>query len=255
MASYGKVVGGQFVNATININRKGELALSPLGLKRTPNLTSDAVAAWEEIISDSRGGAAGAISKVGQAVSRAALPGAAGKAASAAVGSTVDSMGGTPHTVRVDWIAGEQSLIRLPDKLFQHLAILLKDCQIESVAPPAPTSVPPAPGVIGHLTQLAGAVRTTQPDVTEQIAKFATLRDQGAITEDEFAAKKADLLGLATPGVEPATVTAPQPGPPPPASPPVWAPDPHGRHDLRYWDGSVWTDHVSTGGVQTTDPA
>lgn len=35
---------------------------------------------------------------------------------------------------------------------------------------------------------------------------------------------------------------------------PNWYPDPHGRHELRYWDGSAWTDHVSNGGVASTDP-
>ncbi len=34
-----------------------------------------------------------------------------------------------------------------------------------------------------------------------------------------------------------------------------WYPDPYRRAELRYWDGSVWTEHVSTGGVQSTDPA
>lgn len=33
-----------------------------------------------------------------------------------------------------------------------------------------------------------------------------------------------------------------------------WAADPAGRHELRYWDGSAWTEHVQTGGQQTTDP-
>lgn len=33
-----------------------------------------------------------------------------------------------------------------------------------------------------------------------------------------------------------------------------WYPDPMGRHELRYWDGSVWTDHVSDRGVTSTDP-
>lgn len=32
-----------------------------------------------------------------------------------------------------------------------------------------------------------------------------------------------------------------------------WHPDPSGRHALRYWDGSGWTPHVSTGGVASTD--
>jgi len=33
-----------------------------------------------------------------------------------------------------------------------------------------------------------------------------------------------------------------------------WNPDPSRRHELRYWDGSSWTSHVSTNGVAGTDP-
>jgi len=36
-------------------------------------------------------------------------------------------------------------------------------------------------------------------------------------------------------------------------NPASWHPDPMGRHQLRYWDGLAWTDHVSDNGVQTTD--
>ncbi len=32
----------------------------------------------------------------------------------------------------------------------------------------------------------------------------------------------------------------------------AWHPDPTGRHELRYWDGTQWTDHVSDNGVQST---
>jgi hypothetical protein len=32
-----------------------------------------------------------------------------------------------------------------------------------------------------------------------------------------------------------------------------WSPDPRGRHQLRWWDGTRWTDQVSTDGVPTTD--
>lgn len=39
-----------------------------------------------------------------------------------------------------------------------------------------------------------------------------------------------------------------------PSNPPRWAPDPGGRHELRYWDGSRWSDHVSDAGRQGTDP-
>ena len=34
-----------------------------------------------------------------------------------------------------------------------------------------------------------------------------------------------------------------------------WYADPSGRHELRYWDGTAWTDHVSDQGVTSTDPA
>jgi len=37
-------------------------------------------------------------------------------------------------------------------------------------------------------------------------------------------------------------------------SPAAWHPDPTGRFDFRYWDGALWTDHVTRGGDQTTDP-
>jgi hypothetical protein len=36
-------------------------------------------------------------------------------------------------------------------------------------------------------------------------------------------------------------------------SPAGWHPDPGGTHQLRYWDGTMWTDHVSDGGVQSVD--
>jgi uncharacterized protein YxjI len=37
-------------------------------------------------------------------------------------------------------------------------------------------------------------------------------------------------------------------------SPAAWHPDPYGRHELRYWDGSQWTEHVSSHGKQSVDP-
>src|SRR5688500_11797782 len=36
--------------------------------------------------------------------------------------------------------------------------------------------------------------------------------------------------------------------------PATWHPDPTGRHQLRYWDGSVWTDTVANGGIMAIDP-
>jgi uncharacterized protein DUF2510 len=43
------------------------------------------------------------------------------------------------------------------------------------------------------------------------------------------------------------------PVPAAPGTPAGWLADPAHRHEQRYWDGSRWTEHVSSGGEQTTD--
>ena len=44
-------------------------------------------------------------------------------------------------------------------------------------------------------------------------------------------------------------------GPTPAASPaPGWYPDPYQRHQNRYWDGAVWTEHVADDTTTGVDP-
>ncbi|MGK2949566.1 MAG: phospholipid scramblase-related protein [Acidimicrobiales bacterium] len=38
-----------------------------------------------------------------------------------------------------------------------------------------------------------------------------------------------------------------------PQPPADWYPDPFGRHELRYWDGTQWSEHVSSHGRQSVD--
>src|SRR5687768_6048049 len=38
------------------------------------------------------------------------------------------------------------------------------------------------------------------------------------------------------------------------AHPPAWYPDPYGRHEMRFFDGTQWTEHVSSNGKQAIDP-
>jgi uncharacterized protein YxjI len=43
-------------------------------------------------------------------------------------------------------------------------------------------------------------------------------------------------------------------GPTPPVTPAAWYADPLGRHELRYYDGQQWTEHVCSHGRTSTDP-
>lgn len=38
-----------------------------------------------------------------------------------------------------------------------------------------------------------------------------------------------------------------------PTFPAGWHADPHGRHELRYWDGCAWSDHVANAGQTSID--
>jgi hemolysin activation/secretion protein len=55
--------------------------------------------------------------------------------------------------------------------------------QAAAVAPP-PVAAPPAPAA------------AAEPDPAAEIQKYAALKDQGLITEEEFAAKKKAILGI-----------------------------------------------------------
>ncbi len=64
-----------------------------------------------------------------------------------------------------------------------------------------------------------------------------------------------------TVAAEPTPAVAPEPAPvvaaaaaTAAAAPAGWYADPSARFDLRYWDGSEWTEHVSRNGQQATDP-
>jgi len=196
----GKVIGGQYVNAIVMLTPKGELALQvPMKLRKVP-LNAETVAEWDEIAVETRSGTAGTVSAVGQAMAGAVLPGLVGKMASAAVGATVNAAS-QQRSVRIDWTDGHQSLLRLPDQLFTHLLIVLRDRQPNqpplSPPPPPPAAIVAPPPPAGTSQEAAGLVPSPQVaevDVMEQIAKLAKLRDLGALTEEEFATKKMELL-------------------------------------------------------------
>lgn len=206
MVGFGRVVGGDYKNAQVS-TPVGSTLVVQAGLK-FKKLVPANVTAWEEIPTDSKGNPVG---EVGKAVAGALLPGQLGRAASAAVGATFDMMGAS-HLVRVDWIDGKGSLIKLPDSMFKHFALVLEDQRIESAdsALVADTPVVEKATVTDKAFDLvSGMIKdrmlapkpssvesapVPQVDVTEQLHKLASLRDAGILTEEEFAAKKAELL-------------------------------------------------------------
>jgi hypothetical protein len=60
-------------------------------------------------------------------------------------------------------------------------------------------------------------------------------------------------LGDAKPSNVTTPVASGAPSASTPAVPANWYPDPSKRYELRYWNGTAWTEHVATGGVQSTD--
>jgi hypothetical protein len=56
--------------------------------------------------------------------------------------------------------------------------------------------VNPASAVLGAAPGAPAAAPAAPLDVADQLRKLAELRDQGVLTEEEFAAQKAKLLGL-----------------------------------------------------------
>lgn len=210
MANYGRVVGGRYLNATVSPAPIGSELVVQSGLKWR-KLNEKQVSAWEEIVAESK---SGTVSAVGQAVAGAVLPRFMSKAASTAVGATLDTTMRPPHIVRIDWSDGKQSLVKLPDKLYTHLALMLKSRQtapVESTPEEVDASPSPvAPIGLGEqaLTHLSEFLKDRLPvpatalqsapaiqlDVAEQITKLAALRDAGILSEDEFSSKKSELL-------------------------------------------------------------
>jgi len=67
-------------------------------------------------------------------------------------------------------------------------------------------------------------------------------------SNDPALAAHASTFGVSTPSSSVAPSIRP-----PAANPPRWAADPLRRHELRYWDGAKWTEHVSDRGVTSRD--
>ena len=88
----------------------------------------------------------------------------------------------------------------------------------------------------------------------------AFIRHAGNVTVAPYPGMKAAAPAANTPMGGPLSDAAQAPTPTAsntsatsPNVPANWYPDPSKRYELRYWNGSAWTAHVATGGVQSTD--
>lgn len=208
MSSLGKVIGGAYLNASVTTATFGNDLVVQTGLKGR-KVTAENVVSWQEVPFEVKDGA---LTAMGKAAAGVALPGRFGKAASAAVGAAFDSKK-PDHHVRIEWADGKQSLAKLPDALFTHLDLVLGERRIANAEPsPAPQTVPEpvAPSIVDKTFDLVSDLvkdrlpsksqkapeisAAAQVDVTEQLHKLASLRDAGILTDEEFAAKKAELL-------------------------------------------------------------
>jgi hypothetical protein len=67
-----------------------------------------------------------------------------------------------------------------------------KSAQRSAAAAAQAEAAPPAPAPVDE----SPAPEAAESTDIEQLKQFAALRDQGILTEEEFAAKKAQILGL-----------------------------------------------------------
>jgi hypothetical protein len=86
-----------------------------------------------------------------------------------------------------------------------------------------------------------------QVEAEARAAKTAADAIASALVEAAHGMRRGATAELARPQ---AVEVLPSTVPPPP---PAWRPDPTGRHEVRYWDGGRWTDHVSDDGVASQD--
>jgi hypothetical protein len=112
--------------------------------------------------------------------------------------------------------------------------------------PAAPTAEPAAqPAAVEPTT-------TYQPSLTPSSAA-STPAATGPATGPTAVAPAAAAAAVPA-AAAPAAAAPAAAAPPTPAVPAGWYADPAGRFELRYWDGSTWTEHVSRTGQQFTDP-
>jgi hypothetical protein len=116
--------------------------------------------------------------------------------------------------------------------------------------PVTATEEAPAP-----VDEPAGWATEPETDTATGDASLAALAAQVAADEPAASETVVSEAAVSEPAEPALAQSAPESAPTPePAVPAGWYADPSGRFELRYWDGTAWTEHVSRQGQQFTDP-
>lgn len=98
--------------------------------------------------------------------------------------------------------------------------------------------------IVGGLIALAVANGRARRRLSAANAELSFLRPENARLHEWIA-------HLSGSPVDPGSAGGSSAAPPLPAR---WHADPSRRHELRFWDGEQWTEHVSDHGQTSTDP-
>lgn len=108
--------------------------------------------------------------------------------------------------------------------------------------------------IFGNDTPEADVAAPTVEEVTPAVEAVAPVIETVAPAVAEVPAA-VEPTGWGSAQTTVGTPVVPTPAPAPVVTTPAgWYPDPSGRFEMRYWDGSAWTEHVSRQGQQFTDP-
>lgn len=103
-----------------------------------------------------------------------------------------------------------------------------------------------------HVDRTIAALDRIKEHITHEVAR---LKETGTAVKPAQRAAAASAPAAATTIEQSEPTPAPAPtAPPPPPTPAQWAPDPSGKHQHRWWDGSRWSEHVADDGTPSTDP-
>jgi len=115
-------------------------------------------------------------------------------------------------------------------------------------APLGPSPVVAAPGAVGLAPPVAPLAPLAPAVSVAPVAPAATpLQAPTPLTAAFGAPVVAQPIAAAPVQAVAPAVAAPA------ASPARWADDPYNRHESRYWDGSIWSEHVADGGIASID--